>query len=69
MAQDPKNYRDPKVTETHEKKGSMTWLWITIAVIVVLAALAWIFGWFDGDEPVEAAQVAPVAPVELRLTA
>lgn len=46
MAQDPKNYRDPKVTtESRSSSSSMQWVWIAAAVIVVLLLLAWAFGW------------------------
>lgn len=50
MAQDPKNYRDPKVTTDTQGsrragRSSMSWLWIVLGVIVLLLVLAWLFGW------------------------
>lgn len=58
MAQN-KDYRDPKVTTTGDSGGNaMKWVWIAIAVIVVLAILAWILGWFDTTT------VEPVPTVE-----
>lgn len=46
------NYRDPKVTNTHQKKDSGMGKWIGIAVvaIVVLILLAWLMGWFNDDD-------------------
>lgn len=59
------NYRDPKVTTTHDsKKGGMgKWLAIAAAVILALIVLWWLLG--SGEE-VEPVPVAPVAeePVE-----
>jgi hypothetical protein len=57
MDQDPKNYRDPKVTTdtthratTTRRTGSSTsWLWIAVAVVVGLLLLAWLFGWTGTD--------------------
>jgi hypothetical protein len=46
MAQDPKNYRDPKVTETRQRSSGTSWVWIAAAVVVLLLLLAWVFGWF-----------------------
>lgn len=46
MAQDPKTYRDPKVTTEQRGSRPMQWVWIVAAVIVVLLLLAWVFGWF-----------------------
>ena len=67
MAQDPKNYRDPKVTTGSRSGGdAMRWVWIAAAVIVVLLLLAWIFGWFGRDAavttPVATPTEEPVAP-------
>jgi hypothetical protein len=51
MDQDPKNYRDPKVTTDTTRRttttgsSSMSWLWIAVAVVVGLLLLAWLFGW------------------------
>jgi hypothetical protein len=47
MAQDPKNYRDPKVTTDTRSTGGgpMRWLWIVLGAIVLLLILAWLFGW------------------------
>jgi hypothetical protein len=67
MAQDPKNYRDPKVTtEPRSSNDAMRWVWIAAAIIVVLLFLAWIFGWFGRGTtvttttaPPEATQPAP----------
>jgi hypothetical protein len=56
MDQDPKNYRDPKVTTdttrrttTTTRSSSMSWLWIAVAVVVGLLLLAWLFGWLGSD--------------------
>jgi hypothetical protein len=55
MDQDPKNYRDPKVTTdttrrtTTTRGSSMSWLWIAVAVVVGLLLLAWLFGWLGTD--------------------
>ena len=49
MAQDPKNYRDPKVTRSTRDTGAMRWVWIGLAIILVLALLAWFFGRNDRD--------------------
>ena len=53
------NYRDPKVTTTHDrKKGGMgKWLAIAAAIIIALLLLWWLLG--SGEE----ASVEPV-PVE-----
>ena len=52
MAQDPKTYRDPKVTQPTRSSsgGAMRWVWIGLAIIVVLVLLAWLFGWNTTDE-------------------
>jgi hypothetical protein len=59
MAQDPKNYRDPKVTTDTRSTGGgpMRWLWIVLGVIVLLVVLAWLFGWMGND------RVATTTPV------
>ncbi len=45
------NYRDPKVTNTDQKKDSTgKWIGIALAVIAVLLLLAWIMGWFNDDD-------------------
>ena len=49
MAQDPKNYRDPKVTEPRQSSSSMSWVWIVAAVIVVLLLLAWMITWVSAS--------------------
>ncbi len=68
MAQDPKNYRDPKVTtDTHgagtASGGPMRWLWIVLGAIVLLAILAWLFGWM-GNSNVATAPVDDEVIVE-----
>jgi hypothetical protein len=50
MTHDPKNYRDPKVTSDHRGGSSaMRWVWIVVAIIVVILLLSWIFGGFGAD--------------------
>ena len=49
MADGPKDYRDPKVTTT-DRGSSMKWLWWILGAIVLLLLLAWLLGWFGGDE-------------------
>ena len=45
------DYRDPKVTSTGKKSGGMgRWLGIAAAVIILLLLLAWLLGWFGGQE-------------------
>lgn len=62
MAQDPKNYRDPKVTtEPRAGNDTMRWVWIAAAIIVVLLFLAWIFGWFGRDAAVTTTTTPPEA--------
>jgi hypothetical protein len=63
MTHDPKNYRDPKVTTEQRRTsgGAMRWVWIALAVIVVLLLLSWIFGGF-GDDTVTTVPVEPVTP-------
>ena len=72
MAENPKDYRDPKVTNTTGRsRSATTWIWIAVAVIVVLLILAWIFGWFGGaEQPVvlEGAMLEQPAPVVLSTT-
>ena len=64
MAENPKDYRDPKVTNSGSSRSATTWIWIAVAVIVVLLILAWIFGWFGGEEVVVegAALIDPPMP-------
>jgi hypothetical protein len=60
MDQDPKNYRDPKVTTdtthrtttTNRSSAAMSWLWIAVAVVVGLLLLAWLFGWLGTEDDV-----------------
>ena len=60
MAQDPKNYRDPKVTTQPRSGGdAMRWVWIAAAIIIVLLLLAWVFGWFGRDAAVDTTTTTP----------
>lgn len=46
MADDHKNYRDPKVTETRTTASGTNWVWIAVAAVVLVLLLGWVFGWF-----------------------
>ena len=48
MANDPKNYRDPKVTE--DRGGIGRWLLIGLAVLLALLLLGWLLGLIGGDD-------------------
>lgn len=66
MADGPKDYRDPKVTTTDTNRGgSMKWLWVLLALIV-LALLIWWFWPTEGAVVVEEpeADAIVVDPVE-----
>jgi hypothetical protein len=44
------DYRDPKVTTTDKKNGGMMrWVWIALAIILLLLILGWFFGAFDNE--------------------
>ncbi|EKE44563.1 hypothetical protein OCGS_1401 [Oceaniovalibus guishaninsula JLT2003] len=50
MANNPKDFRDPKVSTTTDSGNSTgKWIGIAVGVIVVLLLLAWLFGLFDND--------------------
>lgn len=64
MTHDPKNYRDPKVTTDYRGgSGAMRWIWIVVALIVIVLLLSWIFGGFGADTvtTVPAGDTAPAA--------
>ncbi|MBM9595302.1 hypothetical protein [Roseitranquillus sediminis] len=63
------DYRDPKVTTTR-KSGASRWIWIALAVLVVLLLLWWLFtpsadpvatDAVVGEEPA-AVEIEPAAP-------
>jgi hypothetical protein len=56
------DYRDPKVTSTGTRRdgGTGKWIGIAVAVLVVLALIAWWGGAFNGGE-VEPEAMAPGA--------
>ncbi len=51
MASGPKDYRNPKTTTTDADSKSK-WLWYILGAILLLLILAWLFGWFGGDDRV-----------------
>ena len=64
MADGPKDYRDPKVTNTDKKGGgAMKWVWIILAIILALLILGWLLDWFGSDEVVGTTE-APVVMEE-----
>ena len=50
MAEPSNNYRDPKVTTPATKKSNLNWLWIALAVLLALALLGWLLGWFGTED-------------------
>ena len=50
MANDPRDYRDPKVTA--DSGGTGKWIAIAIGVLLLLLLLAWLFGLFGNDDAV-----------------
>ena len=57
MADDPKDFRDPKVTTTgttttHGSSGIGKWIAIAVGVLLLLLLLGWLFGLFDDDAEV-----------------
>jgi hypothetical protein len=70
MAEDPKDFRNPKVTSggTSDSGGIGKWIAIAVAALLALLLLAWLFGLFGNDD-VDAAVVpegddAVVVPVD-----
>lgn len=61
MANGPNDYRDPRVTDT-DRGSSKKWLWYLIGAIVLLLLLAWLFGWFGGDEAIVTDETVIVDP-------
>ncbi|HEV7275038.1 MAG TPA: hypothetical protein VGN80_02010 [Devosiaceae bacterium] len=60
-------YRDPKVTTAKDGKSKAgTWIVIAIVVILLLALLAWLAGWFNtaDPEPVPVVTEEPAATTE-----
>ena len=49
MANGPGDYRDPKVTTTTGRSGSMSWLWWLLGALLVLLILGWLLGWFGSE--------------------
>ena len=49
MANDPNEYRDPKVGRS-DPAPSRSWVWIALAVVAGVILLAFVFGAFGGGE-------------------
>lgn len=73
MANGPKDYRNPKTTTTGSGGGTSKWLWYILGAIVLILLLAWLFGWFGGnemtgataiEEPIVTEEEVEVAPVD-----
>jgi hypothetical protein len=55
MADNPKDFRDPKVSDTGGSKGGAgKWIAIIVGALLLLLLLAWLLGLFGGDEEPEA---------------
>ena len=54
MAQDPKDFRNPKVSDgaAGSAGGLGKWIGIALAALVALLLLAWLFGLFADDDEV-----------------
>jgi hypothetical protein len=53
MADNPKDFRDPKVTSsntTDSSGGIGKWIAIAVGVVLLLLLLAWLLGLFADDE-------------------
>ena len=71
MADDPKDFREPKVTSTTgtgstpaKGGGIPKWVLGLIAALVALLLLAWLLGLFAGDDEVDAVVTEEGAVVE-----